>query len=379
MPNLKTIDIDVDTASWNPNPVPVDIQALSRIGSRLTDVDCALIHTALWTRPPNCFGFNLSDCWAWLRYQRAIATTSDLRLRREWDDIDPHQKTVLSDDLGVGFTTQLLTECLGFQLYADTQFLVSVLLPGIFTLGRCSKYGPSKSPDYIAIDNNLQFNVVECKGTQSSLEELDHALQRGVSQKSNLSASSSSRIRHSLVAGLYIPKSSSPYRSTIRVRDPSWEEMNSFISKVPERQLLIGTIQIALAKHFALMGFLSLTGVLSGTKVIDLEKRSLSDAAREDLGIFATKDHDLSFETEFPLPVIEQYGNDPRAEARLVKFRMAYPKDFYEEIIKSKDVSATFFRIGTEIKGHKWIISSKKDATQLVSPLGFKLSLEFIY
>jgi hypothetical protein len=379
MPNLKTIDIDVDTAIWNPNPVPQDIQALSRIGSRLTDVDCALIHTALWTRPPNCFGFSLSDCWAWLRYQRAISTTSDLRLRKEWDDIDPHQKTVLSDELGVGFATQLLTECLGFQLYADTQFLVSVLLPGIFTLGRYSKCGHSKSPDYIAIDNNLQFNVVECKGTQSSPEELDRALQRGVSQKSNLSVSSSSRIKHSLVAGLYIPKWSSPYPSTIRVRDPSWEEMNSLISKVPEKRLLIGIIQISLAKHFALMGLLSLTKVLSSTKGADLEKRRLPDAAWEDSGILSTEDHDLSFETKFPLPVIEQYGNDPHAGARFVRFRMDYPKDFYEEMIKSRDVAETFYRMGTEIKEHKWTIPSKNGATQLTSPLGFKLSLEFIY
>lgn len=376
MANLKTVNIEVDTASWSPNPVPEDIQRLARIGTRDTDVDSALLHTALWTRPPNCFGFSLSDCWAWLRYQRAIATTGDLRLRQEWEDVDPHQKTVLSDELGIGFTTQLLSECLGFQLYSDTQFVANVLLPGRFNLGRYSKRGPRKSPDYIAVDSDLRFNAVECKGTQSSLEELGLALQRGVSQKSNLTGSGGTRINHSLVAGLYIPTWSSPYAATIRVQDPFDEEMASLFSGFSERELLIAVTQVAFSKHFALMGLSNLAGILSKVKVVELEKNGLPDAARGDMSV--GKDV-LTFETEYPLPVVEQYENDAHVRARLIRFKMDYRRDFYEEIIASKDVSASIHRMALGIKGHDWKTYSDFETAGFQSPLGFNLSLQFLY
>src|SRR5262249_50255729 len=142
MTNLKDISICIDRNSWNPNTPPLSISALS--GNRATNIDCALIYTGLWTCPALCFGFSLSDCWAWLRYQRAFATTRDLRLRQEWSDIDPHQKTVLSDELGVGFTTQLFIESLSFLFYVDTKFFIEVIRPSGFALGRTAKHGPSK-------------------------------------------------------------------------------------------------------------------------------------------------------------------------------------------------------------------------------------------
>ena len=46
-----------------------------------------------------------------------------LRLRSEWTDIDPYQKTVASDELGIGFTTQLLFEELEFLVFEDTGLL----------------------------------------------------------------------------------------------------------------------------------------------------------------------------------------------------------------------------------------------------------------
>src|SRR5437773_4310658 len=125
---LRNLEIVVDSQSWAPKRVPREL--LSCAGPRQVNVLVALIYTALVTRPPTVHGFHLSDYWAWLRYQPAIAATNDLRLRAEWDTVDSHQKTVLSDELGVGFTTQFITEALNCSEFTDTVYEVNVLDPG---------------------------------------------------------------------------------------------------------------------------------------------------------------------------------------------------------------------------------------------------------
>ena len=117
---LRNLEIVVDSQSWAPKRVPREL--LSCAGPRQVNVLVALIYTALVTRPPTVHGFHLSDYWAWLRYQPAIAATNDLRLRAEWDTVDSHQKTVLSDELGVGFTTQFITEALNCSEFTDTVY-----------------------------------------------------------------------------------------------------------------------------------------------------------------------------------------------------------------------------------------------------------------
>lgn len=117
----RFVAVTVDGASWPKGvPVPAEISALAS-NRRQTNVLFALLHTALWTKPPVQYGFDLSDFWAWLRYGPAIADAQNLRLKQEWANTDPHQKTVLSDEFGVGFVTQLFVEELGFLVYADAQ------------------------------------------------------------------------------------------------------------------------------------------------------------------------------------------------------------------------------------------------------------------
>lgn len=67
------------------------------------DMLSALVATAVLTSPPRYRPFHLSTYWAWLRYGAAISRAhSELRLRWLWHHIDPHQKTILSDDFGMG-------------------------------------------------------------------------------------------------------------------------------------------------------------------------------------------------------------------------------------------------------------------------------------
>ncbi|PYE85123.1 hypothetical protein [Phyllobacterium leguminum] len=39
--------------------------------------------------------------WPLLRYLHAVADTPGFRFRGKWRDTDPHQKAIVSDDLGV--------------------------------------------------------------------------------------------------------------------------------------------------------------------------------------------------------------------------------------------------------------------------------------
>jgi hypothetical protein len=77
----KTVEIFVDGSSWPGSVAPAEIAGLASLSPRTTNVGLALIHSALWTRPPLSFGFHLADLWAWLRYLPAISNSPDLRLR----------------------------------------------------------------------------------------------------------------------------------------------------------------------------------------------------------------------------------------------------------------------------------------------------------
>lgn len=144
VPFTKEVGIEVVSSSWKaPATPPSALVTAAQSAPASIDVLASLLFLALWTRPPVTYGLSLSDCWAWLRYCPAIATSPDLRLRDEWTTLDPHHRTVLSGDCGVGFTTWFLFRTLGFVRYSDTLWVVNSLLPGTFRLLPSSKRGPA--------------------------------------------------------------------------------------------------------------------------------------------------------------------------------------------------------------------------------------------
>lgn len=234
------------------------------------DVLSCLVFAALWMRPPVTYGFSLSDCWAWLRYFPAISAISGLRLRDEWTQLDPHQKTVLSGDFGVGFTTWFLHRTLGLERYADTLWVVNTQHPGVFELGRSTKRGPQKSPDYIAEDPWENFSVLECKGTQTSHASLLDAIDRGIPQKANLRTIGATQIQHSLVAGLFIPQAASADTATLALADPDWVSVKEQLSQFTRDQLGRGVTQIALAKELSMLDLPQTANALARAKGSDL-------------------------------------------------------------------------------------------------------------
>jgi hypothetical protein len=250
MPLQKKLEVHILEDSW-PGSVPA---SLTRTGGlRDVDVLLSLLFCAIWTRPPVSFGFSLADCWAWLRYLPAICSSSELRLRDEWTSLDPHQKTVLSGDFGVGFTTWFLHQTLDFRIYADTLWVVNTLAPGKFALGPTAKRGPRKSPDYIAIDGAGGFSALECKGGQTSRASLVDALESGVDQKKNLRALGTTPLVHSLVAGLFIPQFNNTEFPALVVGDPDWNEIQAILREFKEPIIERGVIQIASAKQAAML------------------------------------------------------------------------------------------------------------------------------
>lgn len=380
MANTKSLTLIIDKPSWPNSRPPREIATLH--GNIGFDLDQALLHAALWTRPPCYSGCDLSDSHAWLRYQRAFAPTHDLRLRREWDEVNHQQKAVLSEEVSVGVATQLLTEKLGALLFVETKWLVKLLGTKLLKLGRATKKGPKKAPDYIFLDQALAFGVLECKGNQSSLKELQRAIKMGIEQKQNLNPGEGYKLKHSLVAGLYIPQARTKENATLQLCDPTWEEMLPLFTEIPFRNLLIGITQLALAKHFALLGCYELANVLA---VADLyEQRRVLRDVRNDLA-FPVKRLKGWLQTEIEQPFSfktsattqESLFPDERVQADRLCFQVRCPLELYEQLTRSRTPAEEVFQWASKLEGQVWQAKSDEMSASLRSPLGFELRLEY--
>jgi len=366
----RKLDVVVDSKSWAPKPVPPEINA--RVGRRNIDVLVALIYTALVTRPPTIRGFHLSDYWAWLRYFPALAKCERLCLCQEWWDVDTHQKTVLSDELGVGFTTQFITEALDCSEFTDTLYVVNVLDPTKLKLMGGAKRGPQKSPDYIARDRSSNYIVLECKGTQSSRSALRDAIKRGQEQKRNISATNTAGIAHSLVAGLFIPQWQSKEYPCIRISDPGREELEGLLSEQPKARINDAITQIGLAKQFAMTGLGALPAYLGLSRTGALTE--LPDAARAEikdrLGT-VQGDYQVVFDSAvFP-------GRTPEGQTPTrARFSVKTPPFVLERLISSHSISEVITEIGETERESPWKIHSSDLDAEVITPIGFGFRLQ---
>jgi hypothetical protein len=278
----KAIDIQVLSKTWiAPANPPAALISSAQKSPQNIDVLGALIFTGLFTRPPICYGFSLADCWAWLRYFPAIAQTQDLRLCDAWTALDPHHKTVLSGDFGVGFTTWFLSRTLGFVNFSDTLWVVNTLSPGSFRLTSSARRGPKKSPDYIVEDTKGNLSVLECKGCQSSRKDLLDAIQRGMPQKANIKALGATQLQQSLVAGLFIPQFDHADSAVIVIGDPEWDEIKKRLSDFRSEEIGRAVTQVAVSKE---LGMLELPNTANALVHAEESERSIRNAIRRDLG-----------------------------------------------------------------------------------------------
>jgi hypothetical protein len=259
----RKISFTIDTASWTVGrTIPIGLRKLpSIIEINLLEV---LIHVAKRTSFPISYGFALSDLWAWLRYLPAISNDTNLRLRAEWDEIDSHQKTILSDDMGMGFSSAILSQCLDLICICPTNYVVK-RHPNI-SLGRSGKKGPDKSPDFMAVDRIGNLHVFECKGTQSDIKTLDRQLNAGFKQKYNL-LDPNGLIDQRLVTGIFIPQHTSRESAIFKVKDP---EFKLDFSSVTKDEIIETIILGEMASFLHLFGFPKIANSIAENKKLDI-------------------------------------------------------------------------------------------------------------
>lgn len=135
------------------------------------NIPAMLLMIGYLTTPTSSTGVSLSEFWAWVRYLAAIAEQSDLSLTQSFWELDAHQKTILSDDFGMGVPILWLCEKLSLVQIVDGRYFMQRIASSLgASQARTAKRGPNKTPDFVAQDASGRWHVIECKGTQSGSE-----------------------------------------------------------------------------------------------------------------------------------------------------------------------------------------------------------------
>jgi hypothetical protein len=212
----KSLHVRVDKKTF-----PAGVPHYLKSGSPNIDVRRALMMLGNVTIPNGLSVASPAVYWAWIRYFAAISPQPSLLLTKPFVDLEPHLKSVLSDDFGVAMTMQWLSDSVkGFkQVVGGRLFILnySHFMKSVPPSGK--KVGPRKSPDFVVLDGNDKWHVIECKGTQTSLANSLQQLKRARQQKSAIDLMGTFK-GSSLAAGLYLASEGSGQTSRIVVHDP---------------------------------------------------------------------------------------------------------------------------------------------------------------
>ena len=182
-----------------------------------------LLCTGVATTPLVSLPVALSSHWAYYRYMWAFDSASPLlQLEASVKDIDFHQKTVLSDELGVGMSHWLMTQVRGAVSHVDVH--VAVKTPAIAQQHGFpnASLATRKSPDFIYHFGGGRFGVVECKGNQSGRAQSLDQIVSGLEQVPSL------RINNARLAEEYVVATHYSLRgTTVYIVDPPGDDPSS--------------------------------------------------------------------------------------------------------------------------------------------------------
>ena len=212
----KTLQVRIDKKTF-----PTGIPGYLKSGTQNIDIRQALIMLGHFTIPNGLSVASPAIYWAWIRYFAAISPHSTLQITKPFVDLDPHLKSVLSDDFGVAMTMQWLSDSVrGFkQVVGGRLFILNYAYLLKHVPPPAKKVGPQKSPDFVVLDGANMWHVIECKGTQSSPTHSTQQLKRARQQKGAVEIKATFK-GSSLAAGLYLASESSGKLSGIVVQDP---------------------------------------------------------------------------------------------------------------------------------------------------------------
>lgn len=159
----------------------------------------------------------LSASWATRRYFWAIPDGAggpqEFRLSEDARRLDFHQKTLLSDEFGIGMAGLVMEQLFNAPFFVD----VSVALDDPAVYQNVRQAGEAQ-PDYLMWGEDPQstYFVVECKGCQTTSSESMNQLRRGLEQVPSLVFGTGGRAVMTLVVATNLGED----RTTVFVLDP---------------------------------------------------------------------------------------------------------------------------------------------------------------
>ncbi|MGZ9848321.1 hypothetical protein [Macrococcus psychrotolerans] len=227
---MKNINVSVDLNSWINRlpPFPILIYSNNKFHYEFDDLMRSI---ALATRYPHLSGMLLNDNWAHLRYANCFSESETLKLISKFREVDSHQKTILSDDVGMGMSYCFMDATVGVKAWVDTNFFIkyySYIEPSVV-----NGQGGYTSPDFLTIDDNDNFYLIECKGTQNTLSSRNTQIDKGIEQKNNIN-DPKSIISEKIVMSTFVRYENSRIDSELKIVDP---EMNLNLKNVSKELL----------------------------------------------------------------------------------------------------------------------------------------------
>lgn len=220
----KEIAWEVLGSTWPNSKPPVAFSSKNGATEEI-DITKFLLMSGYCTVPSHASRYSLNSLWAWVRYFGAFSSDPSLRLNVDFEDLDPHQKTILSDDFGMGLSMHLLADTLDLVGFCDGKYFIDRLQTRIpcKVSPKTSKRGPRKSPDFVAVDKHGKVHVIECKGTQTgrgyALTQLKHA----IAQKQTIDIQGSIK-GENLATAFVISGDQKDWKSSFIVADPEVED-----------------------------------------------------------------------------------------------------------------------------------------------------------
>jgi hypothetical protein len=220
----KDISWEIRKKTWPKSKPPVALLAKNGTTEEV-DVTKFLLMSGYCTVPSHASRYSLNTLWAWVRYFGAFSNDPSLSLNADFEDLDPHQKTILSDDFGMGMSMHLLADTLSLVGFCDGKYFIDRLQTRIpcKVSPKTSKRGPRKSPDFVAVDKFGKVHVIECKGTQTGRGYALTQLKNAIAQKQTIDIQGNIK-GESLATAFVISGDQKDWKSSFIVADPEAED-----------------------------------------------------------------------------------------------------------------------------------------------------------
>ncbi|TPK80379.1 hypothetical protein FJ527_00975 [Mesorhizobium sp. B2-4-18] len=215
----RTLLVNLTRNTWPRGKAPP--RSLLPVTKQLSvDILDMMVRIGSLAIPVTSMGLSINAWWAWLRYASAFADGPGFLLKSSYVDLDAHQKTILSDDFGMGVALSYLVSALDLQTVFDGRYFVQFLAPAVGAKALLiAKNGQFKSPDFIGQDSSGRWHAIECKGTQTSSQTRLDQIKAGRLQKTNVVLPPAVR-GQKLISALLVGRTGGGFESSLLIEDP---------------------------------------------------------------------------------------------------------------------------------------------------------------